>query len=70
MTWYDKIWNWLNGNKVTIGLVLGYLLSQVWFVNLVSPEIADALRWVADTFLGIGILHKVVKATTTPEPNQ
>ena len=68
-TW-SKIWGWLNGNKTTIGLVLGYLLSKQWFDNLVGSDVVDALNWIAVTFIGVGIAHKAIKSDTTPEPNK
>lgn len=67
---FTATWNWFNGNKTTIGLVLGYLLGQTWFSHLIGPEALDALNWVAATFLGVGITHKLIKANTEPGPNQ
>jgi hypothetical protein len=31
MNWLQAIWNWLNGNKTIIGLVIAFLLSKTWF---------------------------------------
>lgn len=68
-TFFTNIWNWLNGNKTTIGLVLGYLIGQTWFDSLVGPPAVDAISWIANTFLGVGLVHKAIKATTDPGPN-
>ena len=70
MTWYEKLWGYFNGNKTTIGLVIGFLLSKAWFTDLVGVEVSDILQWVAGTFLAVGVAHKVIKADTTPEPNK
>jgi len=70
MNIFEKIWNWLNGNKTTIGLVIGFLTMQEWFVGLVGQPVIDVLVWIAYTFLGVGVLHKVAKSDTTPEPNK
>ena len=66
----EKIWNWFNGNKTTIGLVLAYVLSKAWFANIVGVDVVDALGWIADTFLAVGLGHKMLKANTSPEPNK
>lgn len=65
-----KIWNWLNGNKTIIGLVIGFLITQEWFITFVGQQVIDILVWVATTFLGAGIAHKITKANTTAEPNK
>ena len=70
MNFFEAIWNWLNGNKVTIGLVLGFLIMQEWFVTLVGQGVIDVLVWIAYTFLGVGVGHKIVKSDTTAEPNK
>jgi hypothetical protein len=67
---WTKLWNWLNGNKTTIGLVLGYVTAQVWFVNMVGVDVVNFLQWFAGTFIGVGLLHKVVKADTTSGSNK
>jgi len=67
---FESVWNWLNGNKTTIGLVLGYVVGKQWFIDLVGADVVDALNWLALTFIGLGITHKVVKADTTAEPNK
>lgn len=69
MKWYEKIFNYLNGNKTTIGLVLGYLLMQQWFIDAVGQNVADVIQWVAVTFLGVGVGHKIAKSNTEPGPN-
>ena len=71
MNFLENIWNWLNGNKTTIGLVLQWLLAQVFFKDLV-PEgtfIFQFVQWLSGLLIGGGVLHKFVKATTAPGPN-
>ena len=63
-------WNWFNGNKTTIGLVVGFLLSKTWFTGFLGSELTEVLEWVSMTFIGIGVAHKVAKSNTLPEPNK
>ena len=70
MEFLTKAWNWFNGNKVTIGLVLGYLLSKTWFQNFVGADVFDAIEWVSATFITVGVVHKIAKSNTKPEPNK
>lgn len=64
-----NLWAWLDGNKTVFGLFLAYLLSKAWFTNLVGVEATDFLNWICDTFLLVGVAHKIVKARTQ-ESNQ
>lgn len=66
----QSIWNWFNGNKTTIGLVIGFLLSKTWFTNWLGVDATEVLTWAAETFVSVGLVHKVVKANTLPEPNK
>ena len=71
MTWYEKLFNWLNGNKTLFGL---FLLAVVvpgvpddlkfWFI-----PVKIAIEWLGGILAGTGILHKIGKANTEPGPN-
>jgi hypothetical protein len=69
MNWLQAIWNWLNGNKTIIGLVIAFLLSKTWFTAWVGPEVADIISWISATFIVGGVAHKVIKSNTEPGPN-
>ena len=66
----EKVWNFLNGNKTTIGLVVAFLLSKTWFTGWIGADVAEVLSWISGTFLTVGVAHKLVKSNTSPEPNK
>jgi hypothetical protein len=57
-----KIWNWLDGKKTWIGLVLNVVLAELARRGVPVPDWTYA---VGDLFLGVGVLHKAVKAGVT-----
>jgi Ca2+/Na+ antiporter len=65
-----KIWNWFNGNKTVIGLVLLQVASMVpEGVNVFGLfDLKAGLIWLGNFFGGVGILHKIAKANFRPEP--
>jgi uncharacterized membrane protein len=70
MNFLTKLWNWLNGNKTVIGLVLLALIAQPFFKQIV-PEASiwyQAIQWIAGLLAGVGAVHKLVKANTQPGP--
>ena len=64
------MWKWLDGKKTTIGAVLQ--LGTLLLPAIGAP--VQALAWlsgIANTVLGIGVMHKAVKAARkgqTPKP--
>jgi hypothetical protein len=53
-----KLWNWLNGNKTTIAVVLSVVLSVLGRRGVeVPPWVFD----ITDGILGLGLAHKAVK---------
>ena len=70
MNAFELIWNWLNGNKTIIGMALLWLAQYIppdtmlWFI----PAKA-LLDWVGGLLTGVGVIHKIAKADTSPEPN-
>jgi hypothetical protein len=69
MSIFEKFWNWLNGNKTTIGLVLQWLLAQAFFKEFIPDYTVfyQFLNWVSGLLLGTGIIHKFAKASTQPK---
>jgi hypothetical protein len=70
MNFLTKLWNWLNGNKTVIGLVILTLIQQAFFKQLL-PETSvwyQAIQWFAGILAGVGIVHKIAKANTEPGP--
>lgn len=70
MNIFQAIWNWLNGNKTIIGLFIAWLVSKVWFVDIVGAPIAEILEYIGGLLAGVGVAHKIAKANTQPGPNQ
>lgn len=56
------IWDWLNGNKTTIGSILiavaGHLPSDL---EVVGISVTSVLYWVGGMLGGIGVGHKIKK---------
>lgn len=71
MDWLIAIWNWLNGNKTIIGLVLTNLAALIPEGISVFGlfDLKAGILWLAGIFMGTGIVHKFVKANTDPGPN-
>ena len=71
MTWYDKLWNWLDGNKMIFGLAILKLADWVPPDHVLFGFVPtrQLLEWVGGLLTGVGGLHKLMKATTDPGPN-
>jgi hypothetical protein len=55
-----KVWNYLNGKKTLIGLLIAVVYS-----GLVAQGIIDRsseLEWLVMAVTGVGIGHKIVKS--------
>lgn len=58
-----KIWNWLNGNKTTIGAIAIMIVNSEYVESLITnPDLYTLCQGVASAILGIGLTHKVGKA--------
>ena len=68
MGFFEKLWNYLNGNKTVIGLFLAWLLTKAWFTGLIGPVVSEVLDYAVTTFILGGMAHKVMKANTQPGP--
>lgn len=55
-----KIWNWLNGNKTTIGLVALAVL-QSFQGKFESPETYQMWVGIVTTITGASLIHKLAK---------
>ncbi len=57
-----KIWDWLNGNKTTIGFALltaaGHIPEETVVFDI---PVASVLYWVGGLLTGGGLTHKVKK---------
>ena len=65
---WEKIWNWLNGNKTFFGLFILLVLQQGWIAE--GTFLYLFLAWLGKILAGVGIAHKLLKANTGPEPNK
>ena len=61
-----KIWDFLNGKKTTIGMLLVLLAqgSQAFFPQLMSVEQINFLYTTGALIGGVGVLHKGAKTET------
>jgi len=55
---FEKIYHFLNGKKLFIGLAV----VGVAFLSPLNPVVAEALKWVGGSIAGIGGGHKIAKA--------
>lgn len=56
-----SIWQWLNGRKTQIGVIISVILSVLARRGVAIP---DEVFMVSDAILGVGVLHKVGKTLT------
>lgn len=61
-----KIWEFLDGKKMTIGFLILWLTDKPWFLELIpdgpiESAIFDILVLIGSTLAGFGILHKGFK---------
>lgn len=62
----NKIWNWFDGNKTSIGFFLLWITDKPWLRDLlpdgtVESAIIDIISYIAAILAGTGLLHKGVK---------
>ena len=64
MNTISKVWNYLNGNKTAIGmlLLLAAQGSQAFFPNLMTAEQINFLELTGSIIGGVGIVHKGAKS--------
>jgi hypothetical protein len=74
MNIFEKIWNFLNGNKTIIGLALGWFATKIPEGVLIfgweTLPLNDLVEALAGLFTGVGLVHKSMKSNTDPEPNK
>jgi hypothetical protein len=68
MNFLTAIWNYLNGNKTALGLVIIQIAS--WLPQDTTLfgfiPVVVVLNWLGGVLSGGGIVHKLVKANTLP----
>ena len=55
------ILNWLNGNKTFFGMIILLFLQQGFIPS--EGFLYDFLQWLGNLLAGVGVLHKIGKAT-------
>jgi hypothetical protein len=72
LKWYDKLWNWLNGNKTIFGMFLLAVVAPNLpdDLTLVYIPVKTAVEWIGGLLTGAGVIHKIYKSNTEPGPNQ
>lgn len=59
----NNFWEWINGNKTTIGAIAMLVVNSDYIGGLVTnPDLYTLLQGVAGAIFGIGITHKGIKA--------
>jgi len=67
----QTLWNWLNGNKTIFGMVILSIAQSIPAdTEVIGIPLVPVLNWLGGILTGAGVVHKMAKATTTPEPNQ
>ena len=57
-----KFWNWINGNKTSIGAILLLIVNSAYIESLITnPDLYTLAQSIASAILGVGIIHKVGK---------
>ena len=76
MSFFTNIWNWLDGKKTIIAVVLGFVVKSLTsletdVIGAAVPGI-DSIISIANTLMGwfavLGIGHKVLKAGDNSAP--
>jgi hypothetical protein len=59
---WQKIWDWLNGNKTLLGTLILVIVEQEGdlFGNALIEEVA---LWLGGLLAGTGVVHKFIKGT-------
>lgn len=63
------IWQWLDGNKTTFGLVILWIAERVPvgipLFGIPWLDLKDVLTAIGGALVGTGVVHKVVKKSLT-----
>lgn len=66
-----KFWNWINGNKTTIGAILLMIVNSEYIEGLITdPDLYTLAQGIAGIIFGIGLTHKVRKVINKPKDAQ
>jgi len=58
-----KIWNWINGNKTTLGAISMMVVNSAYVESLITnPDLYMLCQSVAGALFGVGLAHKGMKA--------
>jgi len=59
----NNFWNWINGNKTTIGAIALMVVNSEYVEGLITnPDLYTLAQSIAGIVFGIGLTHKVGKA--------
>ena len=65
MKFLNNIWNWVNGNKTTIGAISMLIVNSEYIESLITnPDLYTLAQSIAGIIFGIGLTHKIKKAIT------
>ena len=63
MKFLNNIWNWVNGNKTTIGAISMLIVNSEYIESLITnPDLYTLAQSIAGIIFGIGLVHKTKKA--------
>lgn len=71
-----KIWNWLDGKKTIIGLVMLWLSDRIWLKEFIPDGpiegmCLDTLIYIGGALAGLGFAHKIIKTSDNkPYPDE
>ena len=59
----NQFWNWINGNKTTIGAIAMMVVNSEYVESIVTnPDLYTLAQSIAGAMLGFGLVHKAKKA--------
>ncbi len=59
MDFFKKIWEWLSGNKTTLGLLILVILEGGYIAE--NTLLFDILQWLGGLLTATGVAHKFIK---------
>lgn len=56
-----KIWNWLNGKKRTLGIIIIFVAQAPHLVDIVGQQPIDIMFYLGSGLAGTGVIHAFFK---------